>query len=140
MKFAWLFIFIMLVGCSVPSEEDVVRGNRRKYQVELGDDFFVNPETQKLAYEIKVKNTAGELKLSDLTLDIEMYDPEDKLLWAERKTLDVSGINMNSTKVYSFRKDVEPGVVIGSGLVDLAPDDPESDYKTYPEFQRIVHK
>jgi hypothetical protein len=138
MKMIYLMGVLACVACSFPSKEDLVRESRRQYEVDLGDDFFINPETQKLAYEIKVKNMAGDMKLQDLTLDVEVYSPDDKVLWTERVTLDVSAVTMNVTKVFPFRKAIEPGVEVGSATVTLAPDNPGSGFEQYPEFQRIV--
>ena len=139
MKLSALILVLALVGCEVPTKEDLVRENRMKYPIELGDDTFINPETNTLVYEVKVKNMAGDLVLNDLTVDIEILDEGDNVIFSTRKTLDVSSISKNGTKSFTFSQRMEQeGLVAASGLVLLAPDTEGSGYQDYPEFQRIA--
>jgi len=141
MKLYSLLFVLILAACHYPTEEDLVRENRRKYEISIGDYTFVNPETNTLAYEIVIKNNAGELALNDLTLDIQILDESGQAFFTTRKSIDVSGINKGSTKAFTFNHKLEKeGWVAAECIFDLAPDDEGSGYENYPEFERIVKK
>ncbi len=129
-------LLLAYTACTFPSKEDLVRENRRKY--EISQDFTIDDEARTLAYEIKIKNLAGKLKLQDLTVDITAYSETDEAIWSTRSTLDVSGIPEYSSKTFSFKEELERAPEIQKFLVALAPDDETSDYKNYPEFERII--
>lgn len=128
----------MLISCGKPDPYDEVRNYRRQYKLEY--DFTVSDENQELGLEIRVQNLAGKLKLQDLTVDIEALDGEQRVIWSSRESLDVSAIGKLSTKSFEFFETLDNADRLEYLNVTLAPDGPDSDFKTYKEFIRVAAK
>ena len=137
MKQGLLFLSLLATfACSSPDPENRVRELRRKYKLEL--DFTVNDTTSEVTYEVKIQNLSETTDLQELTVRVDAYDENQNAFWSKRRELDVTGLKNYSTKTLQFKDKLEGTEQIAYFNVSLAPDDPDSDYKTYKEFLRIA--
>ena len=131
-----LILLTSLVSCGGPNPEDVVRKMRREYKIDY--DFTVS-ESNEIRSEVKIQNLVGENGLQELTLDIEAYDAEGNMFWSDRFLYDLTGIAHYASGNQIVAYTVEGAAEKLDGLtIKIAPDNPESDYKTYKEFIRAL--
>ena len=124
------------VACSVPGPVDEVRTLRRQYKLE--GDFSLSNETGKLSIEVKLQNLSSGDDLQDLTVIMELFDADQKVVWSKQETLDITGLASYANKSFDFGDTIENPEAVDAFSVRLAPDEKESDYKSYKEFMRVM--
>jgi hypothetical protein len=134
-----LIAAILLVGlanCQRITEEDKVRKARREYV--MSQEFTVD-SADKLSIELKVQNKSGGQNLQEITVIAEAVDADGNIFWTKQFEVDVTGLGEMASKTEIFSWTVPESNAKMDGLkLYLAPDGPDSDYKTYKEFVRVM--
>ena len=137
MKKIVLFACLLgIVACSKPDPYDKVRILRRNFDLQL--DITVDKDNN-ISYEIKLQNLNSNADLQDLTVDVELLDEDQNVIWKKRKELDVTGLGSYSTKAFQYKDSGPEGAADWAYKnLRLAPDDENSDFKNYKEFMRVI--
>lgn len=125
----------LLVGCGQPSAEDVVRGLRRGY--ELNIELLPSAERAEIVYEVAVTNKSGKKELQELTLIARAYDEANNEIWKKQFEFDVTGIGNYATEKTSYKESFADAGKIATYDIALAPDNEGSGYEKYTEFMRV---
>lgn len=134
--FALIVVALTAQSCTILSEEDYVRKYRSEYKIDF--DFTVSEKENALTYEISLQNMSGGKNLQEVTLLVDAFDANDKVIWNKQLEFDVTGVGNYATETRQFRDEFEAAPQVAGLSVYLAPDDEGSDYKNYTEFMRIA--
>ena len=129
-------LLLLAVSCGKPDPYDKVRALRREYKLEL--DLSVSNEKNEATYEIKVQNLGSGAGLHEITVLVELLDRDQQVFWSQTKELDVNGLGSYATKSFPFVDAIEEPEKYEYDRVGLAPDGPDSKFKSYKEFMRVI--
>lgn len=133
-----ILLLAFLGGCDQGDRAiEEVKQYRRQFKISY--DFLVDDKDSSLVYEITVQNLAGNMRIQDLTLDVQAMDADQQIFWTRRITLDVAGIGHHSSKVFDYKNEIEGVEELEYLNIGLAPDGEGSEYMKYPEFRRVAH-
>ena len=123
------------VACTIPSAEDIVRGLRRGYVLEL--EMLPSAARSEIVYEVTVTNNSGKKDLQELTLIARAFDASENEIWMKQFDMDVTGVGNHASETKAFRESFAQAGDITSYTIELAPDNEGSGYEKYTEFMRI---
>lgn len=130
-----LSLVAVLANCTRISEEDKVRKARTEYVFEQS---FTVDSADKLSIELKVQNKGGN-SLQEITMLAEAVDAEGNVFWTKQFEVDVAGLGdmASKTEIFSWTIEGADQKLDGLRLVP-APDGPDSNYKSYKEYIRVL--
>lgn len=135
-----LLPILFVLGCGSPDPVDEVREARRNYKLSI--DPTVSGESYDISYEIDLQNLNSDAALRELTVDVQLLNENNDVIWNKRHELDTGGLGNYATKTYAFKDNVGQEVEsqYASHRVVIAPDVEGDEWKKYTEFMRIVRE
>ncbi len=129
-----LLLALVIPACKKPDPYFAVRKLRHQY--ELSMDLTLNSAGD-LTCEAKAKNMSGKQELLEVTAIIKLLDKDQKPIWTKKIEIDVSDTGHYATAVHSFKENI--GITeYEYEVIELAPDDEGSDFKSYREYMRVA--